>query len=272
MKKFKFLFLLVVFSLLLIGLITVVGSGVNRDLRLVSYGDWGVELTNFSFQRRLVSVSVIPAETKLWIPGGYSWYEAGKIGKLAQLTDEKQKLVAKMLFYNFGFVANKVVNKENPDWWRPRFAMLGINGLGWWWNWEMSSRSMLENNEPMAEVDKERMEREFADINWLSDSRLRWVVVNRSGISGLATMLGERLEWVGVWVSGVTNDIETDSGCIIKKPVELAELDEEIIDSISEIMTCDVEINSNSNLTEVVVELGKRWGEMLKYDNYVRAF
>ncbi|MFA6518706.1 MAG: hypothetical protein WCV93_03625 [Candidatus Shapirobacteria bacterium] len=272
MKKWQVSWWLLLIFLVGIGFLRLAWGRADGDLRIASFGDWGVELVNISIQRRLVSVSRLPADFKLWIPGGYGWYEAGKVGKLLVVAKEGSGLVNKILFFNFGLIPDKIMIGDDPDWWRGKLALANLSNLRWWWNWQVSRGVMLEKNEVMAEFTGERMEREYANIDWLSLSNLRWVVVNRSGLSGLATMVAKRLEWAGVLVSGVVNDMETNTNCRVKMINNLTETDEQIVNSINSILGCDLEIIDDENVTEVVVELGKDWGQMLKYNNYVRSF
>lgn len=272
MKKWKLSLVAILGGLAAVLWLLMAHGRTNADLKIVSFGDWGMELVNISIQRRLVSISQLPADFQLWVPGGYGWYEAGRIGKLLAVAGEDERLVSRILFFNFGLVADRVAAGDGPGEWRKRRVWMEMANLGWWWNWELSRGTMLEKNELLGEFFGERMEREYANIDWLSLGNSRWVVVNRSGMAGLAAMVSQRLEWSGVWVSGVANDAETNTNCKIKRAAKLIKIDEEIVDSINKILGCDVEIIDDENMTEVVVELGGGWGQMIKYDNYVRSF
>lgn len=245
----------------------------DRDLRIVSFGNWGMELVNISMQRRLVTVTHIPPDYSLWVPGGYGRYEAGNLGKLMGVAGEGDQLLGKVLFFNFGLVADKLKLTEEEGWWREKLALWEIRGIKWWLNWRRSERAMLIKEETWYQsVDGDRMGAEYANTAWLTNNDLRWVVVNRSGVDGLAAMVAEKLEWAGIWVTGVSNGLEMEGNCRVEYPVGRSKNSEEIINSISAILGCDTATSVSSDLLEVVVWLNGGWGRMLKYDNNVRSF
>lgn len=238
----------------------------NNDLRIGLVSEKEIELVAFSPARRMINRLVVPGEMELWIPRGLGWYRTDRLLKL--LTQEsKVEMLSEILFYNFGFVPDKVILATQVGW----------GELGWWswFKWKLLSGQMLSNEEtvtwqfPEVEPDfDEMMPRDLADNRVLNEA-VRVVILNTSEAGGLANFIARRLEWMGLSVVSVDNLKEATDGCLVRE--NLCGF-EGVVNKLAVMLGCGRERAADLECDRVELYLGREFASMIKYSSYVRSF
>lgn len=209
--KIRWLLLVVV----MIALAIVVGMTLknknNRgdDYRIGIFADDGVAIVSISKSRRMINFLKLNPEVKVWIPSGMGWYRNEVVKKIL-IQENKKDLAGDILFYNFGFSADKIVFLKKTDSWRTKF----------WWKIKLGnlinkSEVLDEDGDTKADWLNEVVLRDFSEPRILKED-FKVSVINTSKENGLAGFITDNLERLGfsvVWVSTGEN-VEAD-GCTV---------------------------------------------------------
>lgn len=244
-------------------LAAAVAAGVWRyenieavDVRTVYLGDREVVLETASAKRELLSEIRIAEGVKLWIPEGLGWYEAGKIKKLLE-QEKKMDLVPQIMFFNFGFSADRVVTTEDQVGWRVPERKLNRKT-------ETVAGKLADNEEMLNLV----MVRDMADSRLLAED-IRVSVYNTGKSPGLAALATKMLERAGLTVVTVDNYPEMEeTGCRIRWGVQAA--NDPILGQVMGLLgDCRQEAAGDLAAGEVVIYMGERYAQMINYDSYL---
>jgi len=264
--------------LMFLGLILMLwinGWNGKSDFKLAVIFPDGLGIVSVSPGRGMVNIMETEGVVPIWIPGGLGWYKANKVDRLlkqeVKYTDYKA-----IFYYNFGFIADKVVFLANFDDWsknRNLISEMGILGWGRYLFWQnnvviSSEKISGELEQDMAFLD-EVMMRDFGDDGILTDD-LRLSIYNSSRETGLATFLSKRLEWAGFLVTEINNSEDKIENCLLAYSPIISKRESLLI--LKELFDCQAKNDDTMTDNEVYLYLGDGFGQMLKYSNYVRSF
>jgi hypothetical protein len=218
MKKYKLL-LGLLFFLVLIILLAVFKNKKSEgdDYRIGIFADDGIAMVSISKPRNMINFLRLIPEAKVWIPEGMGWYRNEVVKKILNQENRKD-LYKDILFYNFGFVADKVVYLKKIDMWRNKF----------WWRINLGNlinKSEVLRGDSDVEIDwlNEVMLRDFSESK-VFEEELKVSVINVSGENGLAGFMTNNLERLGFWIVSVSTGEKGEvDGCKILYGGEVAE-------------------------------------------------
>lgn len=246
----------------------------RSDFKLAIISSDSLAVISVSPMRDMVNVIKIDGEVPVWVPGGLGWYKSNKIMRL--LRQEVNFMdYKKIFFYNFGFVADKVVFLDNFEEWSNNQNLISEMGMfGWikylfWQNRVIVSSEQLSGNpEQNRSMLGEVMMRDFGDDRILADEA-RLSVYNTSGETGFANFISERLEWAGFLVMEVDNSGETVDKCLMIYNSALEKKYSLLI--LKDLFDCSLKTDNNLSENEIYLYFGEVFGRMIKYSNYVRS-
>lgn len=247
----------------------------DDDFRVGIVTPENVALLSISPGRGMINLLTVDGEVELWLPGGMGWYQASRIKKISEM-DKNKDLIDKMLYYNFGFIPEKIAYLDKVSDWRNWNLIKYLGAFDWLRykffqeNWlfksEVISRSLAMEKENLDEI----LPRDFSD-NELSSGEVKVSVVNASGENGLGSFVADRLNWMGFSVVGVeTEAIKKD--CQIMTTTVSSETTKKYVDILVKIFNCSQTSNAAMLPSEAIIYLGQNYAEMLKYSTYVRSF
>ncbi len=265
MKKYKIilgvLFLGVLIILIVLG---VLKSRESRgdDYRIGIFADDGVAIVSISKPRRMINFLKLDPQVKVWIPEGMGWYRSEVVKKILN-QENKRGLAQDILFYNFGFAADKIVFLKKTDSWRTKF----------WWRarfGNLISKSEVLEKDSDVQVDwlNEVMLRDFSESKILKED-LKLSVVNISKENGLAGFITDNLERLGfsvVWVS--TGENEEVDGCAVLYGGEVEETYSWSLLKRFFADECKMINDSSLNSGEVEFYFDDKFAEVIKYPTY----
>lgn len=206
MKRYKTVFILLfLFLLITLFLLAVLRNKKNKgdDYKIGVFADDGVALISISKTRNMINFLKVSPEAKIWIPGGMGWYRSGVVKKI--LTQENRNdLYQDILFYNFGFMADKTVSLKKVDNWRNKFWLrVKLNSL-------INKDEIMENDSD-TESDwlNEIMLRDFSESK-VFDEDLKISITNISKENGLASFVTDNLERLGFSIISVSTGENSD--------------------------------------------------------------
>lgn len=265
----------VVILLLIVGIFIRRGWRKN-DFRMGIVGPEEVAMLSISPERGMVNLVKVDSEVLLWLPGGRGWYPSNKMKKIAK--NDKENLMDRMFYYNFGFRPEKIAYVENIEEWR-NWTLIKYIGIVDWLrfkfqeeNWlykeESIKRSLLADKELLDEV----LPRDLADSELLR-GELKMTVINASGENGLGSFSADRLNWMGFNVVGVESETAKEN-CELVVSTLANELTKKYADILDDIYECSRISNNTILSNELLLYLGQNYASMIKYDsyNYVRTF
>jgi len=270
MRKWLFLFFLIgLFG----GLVRWKWRDDDFRIGIVTPND--VALLSISPGRGMINLLTVDSEVELWLPGGMGWYQANRIKKIFE-KDKNMELIFKTLYYNFGFIPEKIVYLEKVSDWRNWSLIKYLGPFDWvrykifQENWlyksEVISRSLSMEKENLDEI----LPRDFSD-NELLSGEVKISVVNASGENGLGSFVADRLNWMGFSVVGV--ETETDrKECQIMSTTTPSEITKKNVDNLAKMFGCSQTSNVAMLPDEAIIYLGQNYAQMLKYSTYVRSF
>lgn len=249
-------------------------KGGGSDFKLGIGADDGLALVSISWERRMVNILLVNKDREVWIPQGLGWYKSGKVKKLLLLED-KWKMFDRVLFYNYGFVADRVVELERVNDWGNDKVLIKEMGLINWIKFKLNSGQIVSKEEKVdsetaEEMLDEIMMRDFSDSSLVTDeTRIR--VINQTEEDGLAGFIGNKLERAGMSVVGIENARgENTKTCLWsyqKKPGKIISAD-----IIRRMLGCEEKEDKNLSESEWELYLREDWAKMIKYSSYVRSF
>ena len=265
MKKNKNKIILGVGVILVLGVMILVSSFRKReekgsDYRIGILADDGISMITISSERQMINFLSLEPNSLVWIPEGMGWYRNEVIKKIL-VQEKKTNLVNKILFYNFGFVADKTVVLNKTGDWQSRF----------WWLL-LRNNDLIKKTEKMTgDVDKNEafldkiMVRDFSETKVINDD-LKLSIINVSDFDGLANFVTEKLERAGFSVISVTNGEESLEKCKILYGGGVSQTYS--WQMLTNLFDCENNEDSSLNEGEVEIYLDKNWAQMIKYSSY----
>ena len=262
-SKYKIFFS---FGLIFILAVMIVISLVRKrpengsDYRIGILADDGVSMITISPERQMINFLRLEPDSQVWIPKGMGWYRNEVIKKILS-QEKKTDLMKEILFYNFGFVADKVVVLNKTDDWQGKF----------WWRLVKNNDLIKKTEKLKGDVDKNEafldkiMVRDFAETKIIGDD-LKLSVINSGKSDGLANFITEKLERAGFSVVSVTSGEENLNKCRISYGNGVDQTFSWKI--IKELFDCDLSEDSSLNEGEVEIYLDENWAQMIKYSSY----
>jgi hypothetical protein len=263
MKKYKTILIasLIIF-LIVMTIFFVKKSRLDNgdDYQIGIFANDGVALVSISRSRNMINFLGIDGQANMWIPEGMGWYRSEVIKKI--LTQEnKRDLAEEVLFYNFGFMADKIVFLDKIDNWRSKF----------WWRIRLGNlinKSEILDGDSDIESDwlNEIMLRDFSETK-VFDEDLKVSVINVSEENGLAAFITNNLERSGFSVISVSTSEKDDiNTCTI--------LYGDGVDGtyawalLKRIFDCKTSFDLSLNSGEIEIYFDDSFASMIKYSSY----
>jgi hypothetical protein len=266
MKKNRKILFGVLVLIILLGLIIVSlvyqRDEQGSDFKIGILADNGVGLVSISKERKMINVLKIDPEAKLWIPGGLGWYRNITVKKILQ-QERKTDLLGDILFYNFGFKADKLLFLKNVEDWKNKL----------WWKLIFNNNSYLTKEEFLdKDVDKsddfldEVMIRDFSETKVVNED-LKLSIINATEIDGLANFMTKRFERLGFSIISVgSNNGEGIGECMVLygKGVNKT-FSWKLIDKL---VSCSKKEDLGLNENEIEIYFDDNFSSMIKYPSY----
>lgn len=262
MKKYKILVGLI-FSLLLIVLLIFIlkkNNSGGSDYRVGFFADNGIAIVSFSGSRKMVNLLKVSPEAKIWIPEGMGWYRSEVVKKIVS-QENKKNLYDEILFYNFGFKADKIVLLRDINNWRSKLWLrIKLSKL-------IYKDEQLDNDIDIKSdwLDKIMM-RDFSESKIFTED-LKLSVINTGKETGLAGFIGKDLERMGFSVTSVTSDESTKiDGCVLFYGNNVEKTYSWTL--LKEIFDCSYKKESSLNDDEVELYFDDKFASVIKYSSY----
>ena len=240
----------------------------KTDFKLAVISSNKLAMISVSPIRDMVNIFEVGGSTPVWIPGGLGWYKSDKIRKL--LEEEKGFTNYKgIFFYNFGFIADKVVILDNFEEWSNNKNLISEMGIFGWIKYIFWQSRVVVSSENNLLMLGEVMMRDFGDDRILVDEA-RLSIYNTSGETGFANFMSEKLEGAGFSVMEVSNSEEVIDKCAMVYNPTLGK--SYGLSLLREWFDCPVKTDDNLGENEIYLYFGDGFAQMLKYSNYVRSF
>lgn len=265
MKKYKKIgWLLVFIMVVLVILVSIFKNKKEKgdDYRVGVFADDGLAIVSISKSRRMVNFLKLAPDAKVWIPSGMGWYRNEVVKKILN-QENKKDLTKDILFYNFGFAADKIIFLKKVDSWQTRF----------WWRTKFGN--LINKNEVLdsdSDVQSdwlnEVMLRDFSESKILKED-LKISVVNISKENGLAGFITNNLERLGfsvVWVS--TGENEGMDGCTVLYGDEVEKTYSWSLLKDFFGKNCKVVNDTSLNSGEVELYFDDKFASVIKYSSY----
>jgi hypothetical protein len=271
--------LLAMWSLLVFLLILVVIFRLNKwngkdDFRIGIYGDKKIALLNISPDRKMINFWEISDEVELWIPKGLSWYKVDKIKSILE-EENKKELAGDILFYNFGFLTDKIVWKKDINFWKNDWNLFNYLGVVGWINYRLGINDWLVKTETYEgniiednSIIREWAFRDLAD-NKIINGEVKLSIINTTSRNGLGGFIGSLLEFAGFSVVSIDSISEDIDKCRFVYGKEVKDSCEFSV--ISKIWNCKNILDESLDEWNAELYFGEEEALMLKYSNYVRS-
>lgn len=245
-------------------------NGQQQDYRLAVLTPNELGIISLSGERKLVSEMKIDGSTAVWIPGGWGWYRADRIKRIIDQESKQPELLAKILYYNFGFVADGIITVTNFDDWNNYGVLLSKVGL--WRTWQIKTelnqwlvnqtimKSELKGNQQLETI----LMRDFSDST-LSQQASLLTIINGSTYQGMADWLSKRLTYQGFTVLGVESSNLTDIKCQVV--ADKTKQNNLMMTTLINQFGCQKKIMALGS-DQIELYIGSKFGEMLKYPSY----
>jgi len=235
----------------------------GSDFKISILADDGVGLVSISKERKMINVLKIDPEAKIWIPKGLGWYRNVVIKKILE-QEKKIDLFDDIVFYNFGYKADKMMRLKNVDDWK---------NVYWWrlffYNNFLTKEEIVKNDIDLSDdfLD-EVMVRDFSETKIIEED-LKISITNISEVTGLANFMSKRLERLGFSVVSVGNDIGGNSKqCQILYGFDVAETYS--LSFIKKIIPdCMAKENLDLNSNEIEIYFDDKFSSMIEYPSYI---
>jgi hypothetical protein len=266
MKKYKIIFGLLLLCFLLFFLVIAGVKNKDKkgdDYRIGIFADDGIAMVSISKSRNMINFLKLNPESKVWIPKGMGWYRSEVVKKILS-QENKKDLYKDILFYNFGFAADKIVTLKKVDAWRNKF----------WWRIKVGnlinkSEELNGDSDTKSDWLNEVMLRDFSESKVFEED-LKVSVINISEGNGLAGFITNNLERLGFSVVSVsTGDKKEGNGCTIL-------YGEEVEKSYSWVLLKDIFVDCEKvsdlslNSDEIEFFFGDGFTSMINYSSYKR--
>ena len=98
-------------------------SQAGSDYRIGILAEDGISMVTISPERQMINFLSLNSDSQVWIPGGMGWYRNEVIKKIL-VQEKKTNLINEILFYNFGFVADRIINLNQTGDWQSKLWLL----------------------------------------------------------------------------------------------------------------------------------------------------
>ena len=257
--------------LILAGFLKKRDKNENLDYKLGIVANNGIALVSISNERKMIDVLNLGKEVDVWIPDGMSWYNNTKIKNILE-QNKKTDLADDVLWYNFGFVTDKILFLNSVNDWEKDSTL--INNLGFlnWFKYKLNYDKMFlkkeQVNGSLSENEvflNEIMMRDFSESR-LNNEELRLSIFNNTSESGLANFMTKRLEWSGFSVVSTDNNEEKIDKCLMIYGDKVE--DNYGWKMINKIFDCDKKYDQTLNENELELYFGDNLASMIKYSSY----
>jgi hypothetical protein len=265
MKRYKIIFGLLLLCFLLLSVIFAAKTKGKKgdDYRIGIFADDWIAMVSISKSRNMINFLKLNPESKVWIPQGMGWYRSEVVKKILS-QEGKKNLYKDLLFYNFGFAADKVVILKKVDGWRSKF----------WWRVNLGNLiSKSEKLEGDSDIESDllngMMLRDFSESKVFNED-LKVSVINTSQENGLAAFIANNLERLGFSVVFVSNGEKRENGnCSILYGGKVEESYSWVLlrDLFS---NCEIISDLSLNTGEIEFYFGDEFASMIKYSSYKR--
>ncbi|RLC34061.1 hypothetical protein DRH14_03770 [Candidatus Shapirobacteria bacterium] len=245
----------------------------KQDFRFSTMSDDGWHLFSVSEARRMINVIEVDDQTKLWVPGGYSWYDCDKVVKLLK-EEKREDLLDEVLFYNFAFISEK--NVKLKDWrsWKSFYFWVKNFGIFRAVHFLSIKDDLLFKLENVdvdnfnSELMSKWLSRDLAD-NSLLEGEVEVKVFNNSGERGLANFVAKRLSWAGYLVNEVGSGKEKfESKLAYGGNKEKLANFKAWLNLKKFFGNCQTVYMEDLGEKQFSLELGKDWAKLIKYSSY----
>lgn len=264
MKKKNNLYFIIGFLILgvMIGLLMVVkNQRVGSDFKIGILAEDGVALASFSKERKMINVLKVDPEAKLWIPSGLGWYRNIVIKKVLK-QEKKLDLLGDIIFYNFGYKADKLLYLEKVDDWKNVYWWK----LGFYNNFFNKEELVTKDSDLSDDFLDEVMIRDFAETRVINED-LKLSIINMTEISGLAGFMTKRFERLGFSVILVGNENnQIIANCQILYGQEVR--DTYSLSLIKNLIKCEAKEDNRLNRNEIEIYFDDNFSSMIKYPSY----
>ena len=209
----------------------------------------------------MINVLKIEPEAKLWIPGGLGWYRNITIKKILQ-QEKKTNQLGDILFYNFGYKADKLLFLKKVDDWKNVF----------WWKLIYYNNFLIKDELVKKDIDMsddfldEVMIRDFAETKVINED-IKLSIINMTEVNGLANFMTKRFERLGFSVISVGNDLSgRKDGCQILYGQNTN--DTYSLSLIKNIINCEAKQDFGLNKNEVEIYFDDSFSKMIEYPSY----
>ena len=233
----------------------------GSDYKIGILAEDGVALMSISKERKMINVLKIDPEAKLWIPGGLGWYRNITIKKILNQEKKTNKL-GEILFYNFGYKADKLLFLKKVDDWKNLF----------WWKLVYYNNFLIKDELVKEDIDMsddfldEVMIRDFAETKVISED-LKLSIINMTEVNGLANFMTKRFERLGFSVISVGNDLnQGKEGCKILYGQDTTNTYS--LSLIKKIINCEPVEDLGLNENEVEIYFDDNFSKMIEYPSY----
>jgi hypothetical protein len=177
------------------------------------------------------------------------------------LTQEKKVgLLSDILFFNFGFLADKTLVLNKTEDWQQKY----------WWLLFRNNNLIRKTERMDGDVDKNEaflnkiMVRDFSETKIINDD-LKLSVINSSNVDGLASFVTRQIERSGFSVVSLMDGEGLDRFKVLYSKGVDKTFSWQIIKNIFE---CDYVEDSSINEGEIEIYLGRNFSEVIKYPSY----
>jgi len=271
----KFILIVVFFVLVFIINFILKIEKYNQDYLMAVLAEDGIALINVSFERKVVNVLKINNNVNIWYGGGTGWNSHERVKKMFS----NKKDVDQVLFYNFGFIPEKILELKSIADWKNSSTLVTSMGSGRFLYFSILRDDMIFNTETITtkleqniEKFSEIMIRDFVSSDkYETDNEIKISIVNMTQENGLAGFLGSRIEWMGGLVVSLGNEKRNlEDVCVLEKSENMSE--NWWLDRLRYLFGCKEEINNSLSDDQIELYFGDKFAEMIKYSSYVRTF
>lgn len=233
----------------------------GSDYKVGILADDGVALVSISKERKMINILKVDPEAKLWIPGGMGWYRNITIKKILQ-QEKKMNQLSDIVFFNFGYKADKLLYLKTTDDWKNVF----------WWKLIFCNNFLTKEELVKKDIDlsddflDEVMIRDFAETRVIEED-IKLSIINITNVSGLANFMTKRFERLGFSVILVGNDFgENQKKCQILYSPETSKTYS--LSLIKKIINCDAKEDTLLNGNEVEIYFDNQFSRVIEYPSY----
>lgn len=235
----------------------------GSDFKLGILADDGVALVSISKERKMINVLKVDPEAKVWIPGGLSWYRNVALKKILY-QEKKVGLLSDIIFFNFGYKADKLLYLNKTDDWKNVY----------WWKLIFYNNFLVKEELVKKDIDlsddflDEIIVRDFAETKIIYED-VKLSIINTTDVTGLASFMSKRLERLGFSVVSVGNDFsDQKKNCQIRYGKEASTTFS--LSMIKKILNCDVQQNFGLNGNEIEIYFDSNFSRMIEYPSYMK--